>query len=416
MPRRTVRRTWFVGVLVVSMAVSASLQFGFGVLAPFITAEFGLSRTQYGTGASVLFMSAVAISLLAGRVVPRWRTSLLLRAVLVAAVVALAVISLAPGWPWIIVGAVIMGVPLGLMNPVTNQLIAGRVNRAVQGTVTGIKQSGVQLGALVIGVALPVVATTFGWRTAVGALAGAALVAVLMTLPLADPDRARKRDERASGSPSQDPALRGASTGRPSPVAVLLGLYAIGMGFGVGAVNAFLPLFAYEELGVSAGRAGQLIALIGLLGTAARVVTGIVLDRVHRIESWLWVLAAVAALSLALVFLTPGRPSLVWVMAMGLGLSATAWQTVVMLAAIRDGKETARSSGIVTSGFMVGMMLGPLVFGILADSFSYAMGWVSVGLGFVIAVVIGVAAARRPNGHRRRSSASRAVSSNRSAW
>jgi MFS family permease len=193
---------------------------------------------------------------------------------------------------------------------------------------------------------------------------------------------------------------------RPSTLAVLLGAYAIGMGFGIGAVNAFLPLFAFEELGLTAGRAGQLIALIGLLGTGARVMIGIVLDRVHRFESWLVTLAVVAAAALAVVFATPGRPALVWVVAIGLGVSATAWQTVVMLAAIREGREAARSSGVVNGGFMVGMMLGPLVFGWLVDrSSSYAVGWSSVGLAFVIAVALGVVVAvraRRSSGRTRR--------------
>lgn len=39
-----------------------------------------------------------------------------------------------------------MGFPLGLGNPVTNQLIVTWVDRTVQGTATGVKQSGVQVG------------------------------------------------------------------------------------------------------------------------------------------------------------------------------------------------------------------------------------------------------------------------------
>jgi hypothetical protein len=121
---------------------------------PTITREFSLTRTQYGVAASVLFLSAVVVSLQAGRVVRRCGADRLIRVLLAHAVIALIVIAVAPGWHWVLVGAVVMGVPLGLMNPVTNQLIAGRVIHTVQGTVTGIKQSGVQMGALVIGVGL----------------------------------------------------------------------------------------------------------------------------------------------------------------------------------------------------------------------------------------------------------------------
>lgn len=48
-------RVWSSGLLLCAMAASALMRFGLAVLAPLITAEFALTRTQYGSAVSTLF-------------------------------------------------------------------------------------------------------------------------------------------------------------------------------------------------------------------------------------------------------------------------------------------------------------------------------------------------------------------------
>lgn len=371
-------RAWLAGLLLCAMAASALMQFGLAVLAPFITAEFGLSRTQYGSGVSTLFLSGVLVSLLAGRLVGRWGEVRLLRAVFAFALVAFVIMAVAPGWGWVLVAAMLMGIPLGLGNPVTNQLIVTRVDQTVQGTATGVKQSGVQVGALFAGAVVPPVAVAFGWRAGVGVLALVAVVGLLLAVPLRDTPQPDRFD--GDGPP-----------GRPSTLALFLCGYAALMGFAAAAVNAFLPLFAYEELAMSVSRAGQLVAVIGLLGALARVGMGVIGNRIRRFALWLAGLAAVAVAASALLLAASRQPGLVWLVVVGFAVSANAWQVAAMLAVVRQGRDAARSSGIVMGGFIGGMMLGPLTFGVVVDATrSYAAGWGMVVSVFAAALGLSV--------------------------
>jgi len=356
------------------------MQFGLGVLAPHITAEFSLSRTLYGSAVSAMLLSGLVVSLATGRLVRLWGEIRLLRVLHAVAIAAFAIVALAPGWHWIVAAAVVMGVPVGLGNPVTNQLIITRVEHRRQGTATGIKQSGVQVGALFAGVALPPVAVAFGWRTAIGGLALVAVVGLALAIPL----RARADSIDGVGGAGEGAGL--------TKLALFLAAYAALMGFGASAVFAFLPLFAYQELAMQTIRAGQLIALIGLLGAISRVLMGIIGNRVSRLEPWLAAMAAASSGGLLLLAAVPERPALLWLTIIGFGIGAAAWQAAAMLAVVRE--HAARSTGVVMSGFLFGMILGPLSFGWVTDRLnSYPAGWTMLAFAFAIAGLLSTVAA-----------------------
>ena len=73
----------------------------------------------------------------------------------------------------LVAGSALFGIAVAFGNPATNQLAARSVRAGRHGIVTGIKQSGVQVGAFLAGFVLPRAAETTGWRPALGA--GAAL-------------------------------------------------------------------------------------------------------------------------------------------------------------------------------------------------------------------------------------------------
>lgn len=379
------RRAWLSATLLAAMAASSLLQFGLGVLAPFITTEFGLTRTHYGAAVSTLFFSAVLVSLQAGRFVGRWSEVRLLRTLFILALAALTITAVSPAWGWVMVAAAIMGLPLGLGNPVTNQIIATRVQYGAQGTVVGVKQSGVQLGALFAGLVAAPVAVAFGWRTALVVLAAVPMTGFLLSLPLSEMAGRRRAERVADGG-----------DGGRSALELYLCAYAVLMGFGAAAVNAFLPLFAFEELAIPVGRAGLLVAVIGTIGAVARVAMGMIGNRVQRFDWWLAALATLATGAAVVLLLTTRETTLVWAVAVVFGVSANAWQVAAMLAVVRQVRGTARSSGIVMGGFIGGMMLGPLAFGAIVDTAStHQAGWILVAGAFAAAAMLSVGVAVR---------------------
>ena len=86
-------------------------------------------------------------------------------------------------------------------------------------------------------------------------------------------------------------------------------------------------------------------------------------------------LSQIAALSVvfvgALLAAPRGGAWLLWIGALGLGASATAWNAVGMLAvmAFAGQERSGGASGVVLFGFLAGLGLGPPAFGWSVDRF-----------------------------------------------
>ncbi|PWS46734.1 MFS transporter, partial [Streptomyces sp. ZEA17I] len=154
-------------LLTCAMAFSMLQLFLIGALGPRLVDGLGISPTMLGLTTTVGFGTAAVLSPGGGRMVDRIgpRRALVLLFLLSAA--ALALIGAAPG-AGLLLGAVALGgIPQALANPATNKAILATVEPARRGAVTGLKQSGVQLGAFVAGLPLAALAGGLGWRGAV---------------------------------------------------------------------------------------------------------------------------------------------------------------------------------------------------------------------------------------------------------
>jgi predicted MFS family arabinose efflux permease len=375
------RRGVFTGTLLLAMTVGGLPQFLLGVLAPFLTAEFGLSRTELGSLTTATFIVGAVASPFAGRLVDRIGGRAALLTLFWLGIGGFGGLAAATGYWTVVLAVGVAGLPLALMNPVTNQLIAVHLPRGQQGVVTGVKQSGVQLGAFLTGALLPVTALAIGWRGAV------LLVVVLPLLGLL---------ATRFGVPR--PARDGTRPARPRPRLPVgtfvrwLTAYAFLMGAGVAAVSAFLVLYAVEELGFSESRAGFVAALIGGAGVAARIVWGRAAERMVTSTAPLLVLAAGSVVAQVAVWgAAPVGPWLLWAGAAAFGATAGAWNAVGMLAIVREVEPASmgRASGVVQSGFYLGLLVCPILFGASVDvTGGYDLGWAGVTGAFAAATLV----------------------------
>src|SRR5439155_17971380 len=117
-----------------------------------------------------------------------------------------------------------------------------------------------------------------------------------------------------------------------------LTVYALLMGFGVGAVGAYLPLYAVEELGLARETAGLAAALMGLVGIAARVGWGRRQDRTTTpVLRSLGTLAVGSVLASGLLWAGAWLGAgLLWAGAALFGATAVAWNALGMLSIVRD--------------------------------------------------------------------------------
>lgn len=347
------------------MGVSTFALTVFAVLASQLITEFGLDRWQVGALVTASSVAGAVLSPVIGRLTDRFgaRRSALVNLGLGA--VALAAVALAPSFGLLVVAAVLTGVAQGMGNPSTNKLISFHVPVGSRGLITGIKQSGVQVGTVTGGLALPLLTALWGWRWAVATFAVVAslgLLAAVLILP---------SDPRLQPGPES-------STTKVPPAIFLLAVYGFLLGAGGAALFTYTALFGQEVLGYSVATAGTAVAGMGVVGVISRISWSRSAERGDRYRSsflWLAGLASGAALLMATAELAP---PLLWIAAAVTGLSASAWNSVGMLAVMFmvPAAMAGRASGVVLFGFLAGLGVGAPAFGWSVDALgTYLPGW-----------------------------------------
>jgi MFS family permease len=355
------------------MAAGTLTQFLVGALGPVLIPSLGLSRTEFGVVTATFFVAAAILSPLAGRLSDDWGGQPLLVVTFLFAGLGFGTMSAAQSAVGLVVGCVLAGVAGATANPATNLLVAEAAPRGSQGTLLGIKQSGVQVGAFAAGM-LPALSQVLGWRWV---LVGCGIVCA-SGVATAVPGY-RRRDRRAARRDARPPAV---GTPTPDHITPWLGPYAALMGMGGAAVSTYLPLYAFEVGGFSVALAGLLAALVGLVGIPARIVWARTSERGRESAGPLAVIAAGSVVSVLLMLAALFGPgSVLWLAAITFGASGAAWNSVGMLAIIRQSESgfAGRVSGRVLTGFYIGLVVGPVPFGFAVDrTGSYSAGWSAV--------------------------------------
>ena len=379
-PTPTISRVAFTALLAAAMAMATFAGPAFAVLARFIIDDLGLTRAELGWVVAAFSAVGALASPSIGRVTDVLGGRRTLAAVFLLSGLGLVSISVAPGYWWLFAAAVLTGLGQASANPGTNKLISVHIPVGRRGAVTGLKQSGVQIGVFLAGLLLPTGALAWGWRTTlaiVGAVSILTLVAVRLVVP---PDV----------QPTKTPGRT--TTTVWTPPIIWLTSYGFLMGAAGGAVNTYIPLYGEEAIGLTVTAAGLVAGVAGLIAFFARIWWAR-----HSEQSGDYVLALtwIAGLSVAfvgaLLAAETGGEWLLWVGALGLGASATAWNAVGMLAVmVFAGREqSGGASGVVLLGFLAGLGLGPPAFGWSVDELdSYAPGLIAALFTFLLATLL----------------------------
>jgi predicted MFS family arabinose efflux permease len=300
--------------------------------------------------------------------------------VLILGMVAMTVVAVAPSYSVLFAGALLTGLPNGWTNPATNALIVDNVMAGARGVITGIKQSGVQMGAFLGGLLLPPIAGVANWRVA---------YASFLVLPAAALVGMWRRPEA-----ERRPRVIGEARA-PIPTAVKwIAVYGTITGLGVSATTTFLPLFAEESVGWTRTQGGLLIAAVGLVGVVARITWGSISERWLGHGRTLRLLGAQSALGAILLALASADAVPGWVLvptALLFGAGAVAWNAVGMLAVMDYSvpELVGRGTGLAMLGFLTGIGLGAPLMGLSVDRLGvYTPGWLVIAFLFALSAVV----------------------------
>jgi len=361
------------GLGAITVTTMATTTFPFivaSVLAAQLLEEFDIGRAQVGFLVTATGLVGALASPALGRLTDRLGGVKSTTWTLLAGVVSLAALAVSPTYAVLVTAAVLTGIPNGWGNPATNALIVDNVASGARGVVTGVKQSGVQVGTFLGGLFLPIFTVWWNWRVAVLIFLAMPLAGLVGMIGRRDVDHHESRGTMLV-------------TGKLPTTVAWIAVYGFVSGLASSAIIGFLPLFAVEDQLWSKTAAGSIIAAVGLTGIFSRILWSRVSERfvghgrTLRILSWMTTVTGVT-LALASMGVLPS-----WVLvpaAFLLGGGAVAWNAVGMLAVMEISPPglVGKGTGSVLFGFLLGVAIGPPLMGYSVDVLStYTPGWLT---------------------------------------
>ena len=383
------------GLCAVTSLALALLTQGIGVLYPFIQEELDTSRAQLGLIASGQMAGMAATVLFAGWLADvigvrrLWTASLIV--VAVGTLLFSQIQSVAQG---ILVG-VLIGIGISSTGPANAKAILNWVAPRRRAMGMGVNEATVVVGGIIAAGLLTFLAVTFGWRTAMVVVAITIAASGLLFL-------AFYRDK---------PASDGGADKTVNPLSKMFQVLRnrnIWMATVVGAtitplqrvLVTYLVLFLKEDLGMSAGEAGGLLAILMAGAAVGRFGWAMVSDLLlkGRRVGILAMVCMLAVVSLALLALLPSDASLslvaVLVFVVGSVTLGRSGVYVVFMAEMPGPALTGTAVGVNNLvATLVGVGIIPM-FGLIVDQTgSYALSWWIMaafsGIGVLMLAIVG---------------------------
>ncbi len=353
-------------MLFIAMGAATFTASSLGILATFIIDDLSISRAELGAVLAVVNIAAAVLSPVAGRITDRIGGKRAIVTLFILSGATFLLLGTAVAYAMLFVGALAGAFSQATANPATNKLIAEDLPAGERGVITGVKQSGVQAGIFLGGLAVPSLAIAFGWRGAYLVVAAVPLVFAALAvwlIPTASPASERHRTNRSGRLPAAIWWLAG---------------YGFLLGFS-GAVTYLVPLFAEESLGLSPVVGGIAAAVIAFTAVPGRILWSRYAERSGAFRGSLGVMAALSVAA-AVLFYASGASAawLLWPAAILIASGSSSWNSVGMLAVMVEAGvgSTGRASGVVLFGFLTGLGIAPPIFGAIVDrTGSYDLMW-----------------------------------------
>jgi MFS family permease len=366
-------------VSISALAASTFAICSVGVLAPKLAAAFDLSHAGIGFVTSLIFLGAAIGSVPAGRLTDQTDPSRILAGSMTLFAASITLVALAPNLVVLLLAAAMAGIAYGGVNPLTNVVVAERLEGRL-GFFLSLKQSGVPLGGLLAGVILPPVALSYGWRWSV-AVAAVLCALVAAASPLL-------RNAKALGVADARP---GSGTTRRQIAG--LGVFGFTMAGIQWTFQTYLVLFLTQELHFGLALAGLALALTQGLGACARLAWGWLSDLSgRRLEAVL--LTAVMQVVALQLLATVSSDTAIWPLVALAGLTVVGWNGAYygLLAETAGPGNVGQVSGKILAMIFAGSVVCPPVFGSLVDSLSsWRPLWAICGLaGAVATAALGI--------------------------
>jgi MFS transporter, CP family, cyanate transporter len=271
---------------------------------------------------------------------------------------------------------------LGAAIAVGNVLLPGLIKRDFPGRaglMTSVYSTALGVSAtLAAGVSFPIAEQAgFGWRGSLALWALPALVAALAWVP-------QLRSNRPGSDPTRTPIRVGGMwrSALAWQVTLFMGLQSLAYYVTL----TWLPEIL-SEAGMSAGRAGWMLALAQAVAIVAMFLAPVIAGRRPTQHGVVVVSAAMNGAGIVGLLVAPDSASVFWIVLLGLGQGAC-FSLALTFFALRapDPEHSAALSGMAQSVGYLFAAFGPSLFGLLRDA---THAW-TVPLALLFAIVVGI--------------------------
>ena len=378
-------------MLAIQVMISLSV-LSLGVMMPAVAADLSIDPKLIGIFTAIIYGVAVVAALAAAGPVVRLGAVRICQAALLMAAIGLACNALALVAATV-VAVIFIGAAQGPINPASAHVLAQRVPREWFGMVFSLKQTGTPIGFALAGLIFPFLLALVGWKGASLIAAGAAVLAALIVELL----RSDLDAVVTAGKPSEGiwRSIRFVFAHRDLRV---LGISAVIYVVAQHTFTFYLVTYLYEHCGLSIARAGLLLSVSQVVGTAVRLLSGGMGDRISRMLILGWTGIGMMAGCIAVGLLTADTPF--WLIALavlGYGSVVISWNgtSQAEFAHLSPPGEVAAVAAVQTALAFSGAVIGPPIFALIAATMSYRMAFFAVAACVLVAAIWQIAAARR---------------------
>ena len=355
-------------------------------LFPFLTTHLGVGYVELGLALTVGNIVAVASQLPVGFLVDRIGSRRMLLLGLLVSALAFVSLGLSPTYPHLVLAYAFIGLSGSVFHPADYAILSALIQGPRVGRAFSIHTFSGFLGNAVAPVTILPIALAFGLKVAFFAIGAVAIIAALPLLLIRDID-----NRQPAAHPGQPAAPKLGVTAVLTPTIIFLtGFFALLSLSGSGISNFSVVALrgAFDTPLATASVALTVYLAMQALGVLAG---GFIADKTKRHAEVASVGYAINA-CIVLAIGTLGLGAAPLVLAMGcaglLGGLIMPSRDMLVRAAAPPG-AVGRTFGVVTSGFSMGGMVGPLMFGFIMDH--HAPRWV-FGVSVIVMVTVAVVA------------------------
>jgi MFS family permease len=378
-------------MLAIQVMISVSV-LALSVMMPAVARDLAIDPKLVGLFTAIIYAVASVTALAAAGPIVRLGAVRMCQVALLMAAIGLACNALAAVAATVVAVAFI-GAAQGPINPASAHVLAQRVPREWFGMVFSIKQTGVPIGFALAGLIFPLLLGLVGWQGASLIAAAAAVAAALVVEMLrAQLDTVAAAAGKPAGGIGR--SIRFVLGHRELRV---LGLSALVYVVAQHTFTFYLVTYLYEHCGLSIARAGLLLSISQLAGTAVRLLSGGVGDRVPRMKLLGWTGIGMMAGCVATGLLSADTPF--WLMTLvvvAYGSVVISWNgtSQAEFAHLAPPGEAAALAAVQTALAFSGAVVGPPVFAAMATLVSYRAAFFTVAAVVLVTAVWQIVVAR----------------------